>query len=103
VEARHRVKMCELATESSDWIMVNPWESMQSEYYTTLVVLDHFYHNLNKNLKEGEQPIQVKLICGSDLLDSFNTPGVWAPEDVCLCFAVLSLRLTLVTDSGHPR
>lgn len=82
MEAKHRVRMCELATESSDWIMVDSWESLQEEYQTTLLVLDHFNYCLNKDLKEGETPIQVRLLCGSDLLDSFNTPGVWAPEDV---------------------
>jgi len=82
VEASHRVNMCELAVESSDWIMVDNWESLQTEYQTTLVVLDHIYYSLNKDIKENEEPIQVKLICGSDLLDSFNTPNVWDPEDI---------------------
>lgn len=81
-QAKHRVKMCELATDSSDWIMVDSWESEQSEYLTTILILEHFYNNLNKDLKEGEQPIQVKLLCGGDLVESFNTPGVWAKEDM---------------------
>jgi len=51
VEATHRINMCKLAVESSDWIMVDPWESLQPEYQTTLVVLDHFYHELNKDKK----------------------------------------------------
>ncbi|OMH83657.1 Nicotinamide/nicotinic acid mononucleotide adenylyltransferase 1 [Zancudomyces culisetae] len=44
----HRVKMCELATqESSDWLMVDSWESVQPEYQRTAVVLDHFDEELN--------------------------------------------------------
>jgi len=82
VSAEHRVKMCELATESSEWITVDKWESQQSQYLTTVVVLEHFAHCLNKNLKQGEDPIQVKLLCGGDLLESFNKPGVWAAEDI---------------------
>ena len=38
-------------------------------------------------------PLQVKLLCGADLLESFATPGLWMEEDVssylcskCLCF-----------------
>lgn len=73
--------MCKLAVESSDWIDVEPWESEQDEYQTTLVVLDHFDHFINKNRKETDK-IHIKLLCGGDLLDSFNTPGVWAPEDI---------------------
>lgn len=26
--------------------------------------------------------VQLKLLCGADLLESFATPGLWAPEDV---------------------
>lgn len=29
----------------------------------------------------GEQ-VKVKLLCGSDLLESFGTPGLWADEDI---------------------
>jgi len=61
---------------------VDTWESQQQEYITTLPVLEHFYNCLNKNLSQGEQPILVKLACGSDLLSSFATPGVWAKEDI---------------------
>jgi len=80
--AVHRVKMAELACESSNWIMVDHWESKHSTYQTTIIVLDHFNYCLNKDLKEGEEPYQIRLICGADLLDSFNKPGVWAPEDI---------------------
>jgi len=80
--ATDRVKMCELATQSSDWLMVDDWESKQSEYFTTLPVLEHFSNCLNKDLKKDEQPYKVMLTCGSDLLQSINTPGVWAKEDV---------------------
>eukprot|EP01119_Soliformovum_irregulare_P008731 TRINITY_DN21836_c0_g1_i1.p1 TRINITY_DN21836_c0_g1~~TRINITY_DN21836_c0_g1_i1.p1 ORF type:complete len:258 (+),score=47.46 TRINITY_DN21836_c0_g1_i1:21-794(+) len=82
VSAEHRVKMCQLATETSDWISVDPWESSKAEYFTTLPVLEHFYNSLNKDLPEDEEPIQVRLLCGADLLQSFNSPGVWAPEDI---------------------
>jgi hypothetical protein len=33
--------------------------------------------------------VQVKLLCGADLLESFGTPGLWKDEDVsedsCIC------------------
>ena len=45
-------------------------------------MLDHFYHELNMDIAKNEDPIQVKLLCGGDLLDSFTSPGVWAVEDV---------------------
>lgn len=46
--AGHRVRMCELAVDTtSDWLMVDAWESRQSEYMRTALVLDHFDHELN--------------------------------------------------------
>jgi len=80
--ANHRIKMCELATESSDWIMVDKWESSQKEYQTTILILDHMRASLNREKKENEPKVEVKLLCGGDLLESMNKPGVWAPEDI---------------------
>ncbi|KAI8082673.1 uncharacterized protein B0P05DRAFT_537991 [Gilbertella persicaria] len=76
VEAKHRVKMCQLAVEStSDWLMVDEWESRQTMYQRTAVVLDHFDHELNT-------PIKIMLLAGGDLMASFGHPGVWSSEDL---------------------
>jgi len=45
----------------------------------------HFFHNYNqcvvrKNFLSGS--LKVMLLCGSDLLESFSTPGVWIPDQV---------------------
>ena len=43
-----RVRMCELALlESSDWLMVDPWESLQPQFQRTALVLDHFQSMVN--------------------------------------------------------
>lgn len=40
--------MCELAVENtSSWLMVDAWESLQSEYTRTADVLDHFDQEIN--------------------------------------------------------
>lgn len=37
------------------------------------------------SLKNGlKGPVTVKLLCGADLLESFDTPGLWLDEDVSL-------------------
>jgi nicotinic acid mononucleotide adenylyltransferase len=47
-KASHRVNMCQLAVDStSDWLMVDSWESRQSMYQRTAFVLDHFDYELN--------------------------------------------------------
>jgi len=76
----HRNNMVQLASKESDWIMTDTWESEHSEWIPTIKVLDHFHEEINKN-RLGKK-VKVVLICGSDLLDSFSTPGVWADQDV---------------------
>lgn len=39
IEASHRLEMTRLATESSDWITVDSWESLQTEWVETAKVL----------------------------------------------------------------
>lgn len=52
--AIHRVRMCELAVDqTSNWLMVDPWEASQAEYQRTAVVLEHFDLELNQNQKGG--------------------------------------------------
>lgn len=84
----HRVRMCELAVErSSNWLMVDAWESLQGEYQRTAVVLDHFDAELNGNggilMSDGSRrPIKIMLLAGGDLIQSMGEPGVWADADL---------------------
>jgi len=84
VAGHHRVKMIELATETSDWISVDAWESQQTTFQTTISVLDRIYYALNQDEKGNmdKDPIQVRLLCGADLLESMNKVGLWADEDI---------------------
>ncbi|KAI8338316.1 hypothetical protein EDC96DRAFT_523362 [Choanephora cucurbitarum] len=88
-KAEHRVKMCQLAVETtSDWLMVDSWEARQTTYQRTAVVLDHFDHELNTigggiSTSTGEKrKIRIMLLAGGDLIASFGHPGVWAPDDL---------------------
>ncbi|KAF7726344.1 hypothetical protein EC973_008924 [Apophysomyces ossiformis] len=89
VSAEHRVKMCQLAVDStSDWLMVDAWESRQQSYQRTAFVLDHFDEQLNTlgpgvmTAKGERRRIKIMLLAGGDLIASFGHPGVWSPEDV---------------------
>jgi nicotinamide mononucleotide adenylyltransferase len=55
-DGAHRVNMCELAVAKSDWIMVDPWETLQSKYIPTAKVLDHFYFELNQTYGGWKRP-----------------------------------------------
>ncbi|KAF6075323.1 nicotinamide nucleotide adenylyltransferase 2 [Phyllostomus discolor] len=41
VSSRHRLVMCQLAVQNSDWIRVDPWECYQDTWQTTCSVLEH--------------------------------------------------------------
>uniref|UniRef100_A0A3Q2GI12 Nicotinamide-nucleotide adenylyltransferase n=1 Tax=Cyprinodon variegatus TaxID=28743 RepID=A0A3Q2GI12_CYPVA len=41
VSSQHRLTMCQLAVQSSDWIRVDPWECYQETWQTTCSVLEH--------------------------------------------------------------
>eukprot|EP01104_Vermistella_antarctica_P006685 TRINITY_DN17387_c0_g1_i1.p1 TRINITY_DN17387_c0_g1~~TRINITY_DN17387_c0_g1_i1.p1 ORF type:complete len:261 (-),score=43.55 TRINITY_DN17387_c0_g1_i1:45-827(-) len=87
--AHHRRKMCEIGCESSDWVAVQPWESLQDEYVPTVQVLQHIKADLlDKARQEPEFEevvggrLKVMLLCGADLVRSFTIPGVWEDDDV---------------------
>ncbi|XP_040282729.1 nicotinamide/nicotinic acid mononucleotide adenylyltransferase 1-like [Bufo bufo] len=112
VEGSHRLAMAQLATETSDWIEVDPWECTKKEWTETVLVLRHYQQQLkctdngeiqkkagcrkgqkrkrndvcqdipDYNCPESEVPTQVKFLCGADLLESFGDWNLWKPEHV---------------------
>ena len=81
--------MCETAVDqTSNWIVVDPWEAMQKEYTRTALVLDHIEHEVNVVrggvlTASGERkPIRVALLAGADLIETMSTPGVWSSSDL---------------------
>ncbi|KAJ1281594.1 hypothetical protein BS78_04G317700 [Paspalum vaginatum] len=93
--AVHRIRFCELACKSSSFLMVDPWEAMQKGYQRTLTVLSRIRNSLCKDGVADKGTLKVMLLCGSDLLESFSTPGVWIPDQVrtiCKDFGVVCIR-----------
>ncbi|KAF7667303.1 hypothetical protein LDENG_00066160 [Lucifuga dentata] len=109
IEAHHRVEMARLASESSDWITVDPWESLQPEWVETAKVVRHHYGELEpveqgndevdtvkypkkRKIKEkclegsschrGRDGSRLMLLCGADVLESFGIPNLWKQEDI---------------------
>ncbi|GEM07208.1 nicotinamide mononucleotide adenylyltransferase [Rhodotorula toruloides] len=96
--AKHRVAMCDLAvSDTSEWLMVDPWEARQPRYLPTAQVLDHFDHELNtvrggadvvvRDARTGEtrvekRRVRIMLLAGSDLILTMSEPGVWAEKDL---------------------
>lgn len=81
ISSNHRVKMVTLATQTSQWIRVSSWEAEQPCWMETLKVLHHMKSFANESFP-GHSNVQVKLLCGADLLESFNVPGLWKDTDI---------------------
>uniref|UniRef100_A0A1B6IT44 Nicotinamide-nucleotide adenylyltransferase n=2 Tax=Homalodisca liturata TaxID=320908 RepID=A0A1B6IT44_9HEMI len=101
-----RCEMLRLALNSSSWIRMSEWESRQDHWTRTRLVLQHHQNQLNAALSCNESPnkrhrseehqwvakvlehcnkdekVVVKLLCGGDVIQSFNTPGLWLDEDI---------------------
>ena len=86
-KADSRIKMCQLATRGSEWVMVDNFEGLSKEYVTTAKVLDHFNSALESLggvvTEDGEKKhVRVALLAGADLIATFGTPGVWDAQDL---------------------
>ncbi|KAJ8790696.1 hypothetical protein J1605_021124, partial [Eschrichtius robustus] len=112
VAARHRVAMARLALQTSDWIQVDPWESEQVQWTETVKVLRHHHSELLRSLPWKEGPDQgkvdspapsavpeLKLLCGADVLKTFQTPNLW--KDTHIQEIVEKFGLVCVDRAGH--
>eukprot|EP00112_Aurelia_sp_Birch-Aquarium-sp1_P015823 Seg3531.1 transcript_id=Seg3531.1/GoldUCD/mRNA.D3Y31 product="Nicotinamide/nicotinic acid mononucleotide adenylyltransferase 1" protein_id=Seg3531.1/GoldUCD/D3Y31 len=88
ISSKHRVEMLQLATQSSDWIRVDDWETKQPEWQRTRLVLDRAKENLSKGqppynkLHLNGSSAKIKLVCGADMLESFAVPELWSDDDM---------------------
>ncbi|XP_034027437.1 nicotinamide/nicotinic acid mononucleotide adenylyltransferase 1-like [Thalassophryne amazonica] len=109
IEASHRVEMARLATENSEWITVDPWESLQFEWMETAAVMRYHSKSLSgdqddvdkedtvhyakkrrteentswsSSQHERMDDPQLMLLCGADVLESFAVPNLWKEEDI---------------------
>jgi nicotinamide mononucleotide adenylyltransferase len=107
--AAARLRMCQLAAETSDHIMADPWEARQKRYVRTLHALEAVERRLaaacaagapgawRGELDTGTSPTPSKddtqfakqgcaaparavLVCGADVLASMADPAVWRPD-----------------------
>ncbi|XP_057306440.1 nicotinamide/nicotinic acid mononucleotide adenylyltransferase 1-like [Hydractinia symbiolongicarpus] len=101
VAADHRIEMCRRATKSSDWLRVSTWETEQDDWTETRKALQHFQELANNQSGEcSDLPpnVVVKLLCGADLIESFNVPGLWKDDDVEAIAS--SYGLVVITRAG---
>ncbi|KAF2305556.1 hypothetical protein GH714_006713 [Hevea brasiliensis] len=92
IPGEHRLRMCNLACESSDFIMVDPWEANQT-YQRTLTILKRIEsYFIDKNTDIQRSCLFVVLIFSNH---SHPIPRVWIPEQartICREYGMVSIR-----------
>ncbi|CAG9819104.1 unnamed protein product [Phaedon cochleariae] len=101
----HRLAMIKLALQDHDWVKLSDWECKQESWSRTKLVLQHHQNQLNALLNTNQNNcydlnennakwipdniingdighVQVKLLCGADLLESFAVPGLWSDTEI---------------------
>lgn len=79
IEAKHRCAMLLLALEGSDWVKTSCWEADQPEWVRTIDALT--YHKEQARKEYGDN-VELMLLCGGDLLETFAMPNIWKEEDI---------------------
>lgn len=93
--------MLKLSLQTSNWIRLSEWETQQEGWTRTRNTLQYHQNYLNsiirdlngtntsslpswipENVRQIKDPVQIKLLCGADLLESFATPDLWDKDDV---------------------
>lgn len=69
-----RLRMLELATANSPWLMVDAWEANQADASSTYTVVKH--------LSSVVPNATIVLVCGADLVHSMQDPSRWIPKNV---------------------
>ncbi|CAD5214914.1 unnamed protein product [Bursaphelenchus okinawaensis] len=69
ISSRHRVKMLQLANQSSHWIRTDDWQTRQLDEPTTLMILHHYQAYYDK--LHGPGNMHVMLLCGADIIEGF--------------------------------
>ncbi len=62
-----------------NWIQLDDWESRQNRWLRTIDVFNHHFKQINDGMNEQ---INLKLLCGADLFETFNVPNLWLDEDI---------------------
>lgn len=87
IPAKHRLEMVRLTIEDANWLYVDDWEALLSEWTPTAQVLQKIANQTTENTR-------VMLVAGSDICKSFNIAGLWDDNDLeCICSAEHGLIL----------
>ena len=79
IDSKHRCEMIRSSLRDNEWVRLCEWETNQPHWTPTLESLKFHLNDLQKRLG---QDVKLKLLCGADLVESFNVPGLWKEDDI---------------------
>lgn len=88
IDSKHRCEMIKLALKDNTWVSLCDWEASQPEWTPTLESLKFHKNELAKTYGDS---IELKLLCGADLVETFSHPGVWREDhikEICSSFGL---------------
>ncbi|KAK4529150.1 hypothetical protein CCYA_CCYA01G0007 [Cyanidiococcus yangmingshanensis] len=88
VAATHRLQMCSLAVQNSDWLYVDAWEAQQAAYTPTFRVVQRLRERLEAERRPDDPELSFYFVCGADLVASMDSPKVWPAEHLQKLFAL---------------
>lgn len=66
ISSVHRIEMCKLSVQDSNWINVDEWECQQPNWSTTRTVLESIEKRLKSNGKKEENYSQSLIILANE-------------------------------------
>ena len=100
LSARHRMHLCELATQDSDWLMADGWEALELHYPVNFTdVIIHLEQYLSA-LIPTHKPIHIVYVYGSDHA-SFGLTFIQRGRAVCLNRPGYERKLSDLIETGY--
>ncbi|MCX4247150.1 NAD(+) synthase [Paraliomyxa miuraensis] len=97
--AAERIRMCEVAVQDSDWLMVDPWEALHCDRAVNFTdVIARLEAYLNAHLRTPE-PIEVVYVFGSD---NARFMLAFAERGRCVCVPRPGAQERLAALRDHP-
>lgn len=78
ISSTHRIAMIKKSIEKLSYVDVDTYDSEQNQVLTNLEILNYF-----KNALQNYCPnVKIKMLCGSDTIESWNIAGLWTDFDM---------------------
>ena len=104
-----RLRICDAALATNDWISADSWEGLQPQYTRSYIVLSHVaaavkqvYCAMGAAGEAVVPRLRLYFLCGGDLFETFYKPGVWVLSLLKKIFTDFHLAVVVRDGSNDP-